>query len=1008
MRRPHGTADSFSSTVEDPGPKLMRVVIRLRHFWFVALVTTLLSLPCASSAFADGLVVNSVVPSPAAPASGTSVIWNASVSGAGGTTLYRFWLFDHGTQAWTLLQDYAPSPAVAWTATAGTYHVQVWAKDSASSALLDAWQNSSTITITPGAPARVASLTVSTTATTVASAVTYTAGASGGTGLYEYRFYLYDALRSVWTMLRDYASSPSVTWTPSQPGNYFSQVWVRAAGSSAAWEDWRNSATTTVASSAPAQLTSVSASNTSTTAYTPVVFTAAASGGAGAYEYRFMLYDAGRVVWTLLQDYSTSNSTTWTPSDAGSYWMQVWVRTAGSSAAFEDWRNSSTVTVAPELWTLTGVTASASTVNTGDPVVWTAEVSESGSPLVYRFWLRNITAGTWQVLQDYSPSPTVTFNPHRQGRYSVQVWARRATSSAEFEQWINSSMVVDAIGPPPPDAPPSWTVVRTVAGSHVVTWDPVFDVDGYLVLESTDRATLAGSPSMAGAATVTAPTYTAPGTPGSVPHFYRVFPVTEGVIGFGGPIAASTSVSALALPTPALLSGAAPAGQAAAADVTPALWDLDGDGCLDLIGRRGNCDGTFTAQALDPLGAGLLFAPGRVNRDSRFADFTGDGIVDIFTNVYSRADDTGSQSILLVGQTDGTFRPDAGVAALGIGGFGETVVAADFDNDGDVDLYLPHYFDRNDGGHSWLLVNDGHGVFHDVSVSAGVSSTSPFNPEGAQGLDFNQDGWIDILVATHLYINNGDLTFTDQAALVGIPARFDEGTLLFDADLDGDLDLVHNDGIITRLYRNVNGHFDAGTAVNGTSGINNYGYGLNVCDINGDGYQDILVAQNNATAGTGSPRLLLNGGGSFAMSEMATLPSSYIDLIACADLDRNGLPDVVTRSNLGNDHFQSLVNNGSSTETLTIRVLGANGERNQQGRPIRVRPVSGSNQTILRIVESGSAYMAQNGYDQLIGIPWAGTVEVSVLFGTGWVTTTTPVGGALTFYADGTIATGLN
>lgn len=984
----------------------MRALIHLKRFCLVALLAALMGLPGASRASAAELMVDSVVPSPSTPASGTPVTWSASVSGTSGTTLYRFWLFNQGTQAWTLLQDYSTASSVTWTAAPGTYHMQVWAKDASSAALLDAWQNSEAITITSGTPASLTAFNVSTTVTAAASPVVYSASASGGSGLYEYRFYLYDMLRNVWTMLRDYASTSSVTWTPSQAGTYYSQIWVRAAGSPAAWEDWRNSDITTVTSSAPARLTSVTASRSAVTAQNPVVFTAEALDGVGPYEYQFMLYDAGRVTWTMLQSYAAGNSVTWTPADAGTYWVQVWVRSANSTVAWEDWRNSGEVTVAALTWSLTGVTQSASAVNTGDPVTWTATASGNLPSLAYRFWLRDHNADTWQVLQDYSASNAVTFRPHRAGQYSVQVWARSASSSADWESWINGD-VVEATGPPPPDAPPSWTVVRTAGGRHVVSWEPITDVDGYLVLESTDPTALAGSPSMAGAVSVTAPPYTAPGTPGNTRHYFRVYPVTEGVIGLGGPIAGSTSVTPNAVPTPAPLGGTMPGGEAISGDVTPALWDIDGDGCLDMIGRRGNCDGTFTAQALDPLGPGLLFRSGRVNRDSRFADFTGDGTVDIFTNVYSRSDDDDSQSILLIGQTDGTFREDPGITTFGIGGYGETVVAADFDNDGDVDLYLPHYFNMNDGARSRLLVNNGHGVFHDVGISAGVSSTSPFNPEGAQALDFNQDGWLDILVATHLYINNGDLTFTDHAASVGLPALFDEGMLLFDADLDEDLDLVHHDGIITRLYRQVNGHFDAGTELAGTFGLN-YGFGVNVCDINGDGYQDILIAHNDTTAGTSAPRLLMNGGGAFAGSDMTTLPSNYVDLIACADLDRNGLPDVVARSNVGNEHFQSLVNNASSTETLTIRVLGAGGERNQQGRAVRVRPVSGSNQTILRFVESGSAYMAQNGYDQLIGIPWAGDLEVSVLFGTGWVTTTTQVGSALTFYADGTIATGLN
>ena len=198
-------------------------------------------------------------------------------------------------------------------------------------------------------------------------------------------------------------------------------------------------------------------------------------------------------------------------------------------------------------------------------------------------------------------------------------------------------------------------------------------------------------------------------------------------IGSGGPVAVSTTMRAV---------------DVSVQSVTPALWDIDGDGCLDIVGARGLCNGQFESQPLAQSGLAGLFASGRVNRDSRFADFNGDGHIDIFTNVYSPVDNGSSRAILHVGNGAGGFTEDPGIAALQIGGFGETVVAADLDNDGDIDLFLPHYSHRGDGGHNWLLINDGLSHFTDIAASAGVASNHPFVPEGAQAIDFNQDGWL--------------------------------------------------------------------------------------------------------------------------------------------------------------------------------------------------------------------------------------------------------------------------
>ncbi|MGV3517098.1 FG-GAP-like repeat-containing protein [Luteitalea sp.] len=752
-----------------------------------------------------------------------------------------------------------------------------------------------------------------------------------------------------------------------------------------------------------AALTALTASAPDVTVGNPVTFTAAATSGSGSYEYKFDLYDLGQGTWTALQGYASGNAVTWTPAPAGTFWVQVWVRNAGSASPWDDWRNSTVVTVTPGTPApaqLASYTTSLSTPTISAPVTFTAAATGGSGSYEYKFDLYDVGQGTWTALQGYASGNAVTWTPATAGTFWVQVWVRNAGSVSPWDDWRNSTVVTV-------EAPEHWSVVRTVAGSLVVTWGAVPDATAYLVLESPDRAALTGSPALDGAATVATTSYTSSTPADATVRYFRVFPVIDGVAGDGGPVAASTSVTPHAVATPfPPFSG--PSGEAFTFDVTPALWDIDGDGCLDMVGRFGHCDGTFTPITLDPAGIGLLMADDRANRDSRFADLTGDGLVDIFTNVYAPADDTSSRAVLLVGQPDGTFRPDAGISALGIGGFGETVVVADFDNDGDIDIYLPHYFDRNDGAHSWLLVNDGHGVFHDAAADAGLDSTAPLNPEGAQALDVNQDGWVDLLVAGHLYINNHDLTFTDQAATVGLPVVFDEGLLLLDVDLDGELDLVHHDGQVTRLYRSIDGHLDAGITLLGADG-QTHGYGLNACDVNGDGYQDIIVAQNSLTSTSGAPRLLLNGGGHFAVSEIDSLTASYVDLIACADLDGSGLPDLLVRSRVGaSSVYQSLVNNGGATETLTLRVLGAHGERNQQGRAVRVRPATGSRQTLLRFVESGSAYMAQNGYDLLVGVPWATTLEVSVLFEAGWVTTTAQPGDALTIHEDGRVVAGLH
>ena len=559
-------------------------------------------------------------------------------------------------------------------------------------------------------------------------------------------------------------------------------------------------------------------------------------------------------------------------------------------------------------------------------------------------------------------------------------------------------------GPAVPAAP-QWTVVVRDGTSHVVYWSPTPGATAYQVYWSASRDALEVlSPALSHTA-ADGPPLVLPMSNPNQPLYYRVYPVHGPVYGLAGAIAGSPSFT--------VLDNSDWPGT-----VTPALWDINGDGCLDLVGGWGRCDGTFEQYPLASRGLAGLVAPGRENRDSRFADFTGDGVTDIFTNVYSRADDPTSQAILHVGTAGGGFTEDPGVAALHIRGFGETVLAADFDNDGDVDVFVPHYSHRGEGGHNWLLINDGAGHFSDVAEAAGVAINEHFPPEGAQAVDINEDGWVDILVAGHVYVNNGNLTFTDHAPVLQTPVLFDEGLRLFDVDRDGDFDLVHHDSFITRLFKNHGGTFDAGVELDPDPAGSTFGYGLTVCDVNGDGFEDVIVANNDKAAFTGQPRLLLNVGGTLVRSDLETSTPRYNDLLACADLDGSGLPDLVSRwlepvgfkpdgRPLSAGRFRVYRNRSASGPPLRVRVLGADGARNQQGRIVHIRPVNGPDSTILRAVESGSNLLAQNGYDVLMPAPWPGPYEVSVRFADGWVRTTARAGDALTIRANGVVDSGL-
>ncbi|MEP6989340.1 MAG: FG-GAP-like repeat-containing protein, partial [bacterium] len=244
---------------------------------------------------------------------------------------------------------------------------------------------------------------------------------------------------------------------------------------------------------------------------------------------------------------------------------------------------------------------------------------------------------------------------------------------------------------------------------------------------------------------------------------------------------------------------------------TKAVWvDLDHDGDLDLVlvgnGRRlvyrNNMDGTFTesAAAMGITGTGDA-------RSLVFGDFDGDGRIDLFlTNA------TGSD--VLYRNAGGRTMTDA-TAASGLtttGGSGAAAVG-DYDNDGLLDLFVS----RVDGGEPTLWHNKGDGTFtRDVRSTNALRKLRGVVGRGAEFVDIDNDGWLDLVVAgtptkagergVFLFHNDGTGTFTDQSAL--LPASLMSATSVATSDVDGDGDedlLFGVDGGV-RLLRNEGGN----------------------------------------------------------------------------------------------------------------------------------------------------------------------------------------------------------
>lgn len=308
-------------------------------------------------------------------------------------------------------------------------------------------------------------------------------------------------------------------------------------------------------------------------------------------------------------------------------------------------------------------------------------------------------------------------------------------------------------------------------------------------------------------------------------------------------------------------------------------------------------------------------------------DFDRDEWPDVlFVNSGSIADGSFALHGLFRNAGDGTFTDATQSSGIRGSGYGMGACAADFDNDGWIDLYVtnvgPNSLYHNEAGRRFVDVTDVAGV-----ASDGWSSSCAFG-------DIDQDGDVDLYVANYLavppgdsrycglpdqnvriycdpgvydgvpdllYRNDGDGTFTDVSRLAGIDRSDGKGlgVVFTDYDQDGAIDIyVANDLVPNFLFHNQgDGTFReigllAGVAVGG-DGRPMSGMGTDAADINGDGLPDIIVTNMDRE----THNLYLNlGSGLFAETTFesgvgaATLPyvgwgTAFFDYDNDTDLD---------------------------------------------------------------------------------------------------------------------------
>ncbi len=273
------------------------------------------------------------------------------------------------------------------------------------------------------------------------------------------------------------------------------------------------------------------------------------------------------------------------------------------------------------------------------------------------------------------------------------------------------------------------------------------------------------------------------------------------------------------------------------------------------------------------------YLPETVGAGCAFFDYDKDGWMDIYLVNSGPSDFYNSgkplRNALYHNNHDGTFTDVTDKAGVAGGTFGMGVAAGDYDGDGWIDLYITSY------GRNILYHNNGNGSFTDVTDKAGVSA--PGWSTCAVWFDYDNDGKLDLFVSSfvayekslnilctdetlsrryycvprlfkprpsHLFHNDGNGKFTDVSKESGIadsPGK-SFGAVATDVNNDGLMDLfVANDTMPNFLFINKGGgKFEevglaAGVAFS-DNGKPRSGMGVDAADFDGDGWQDLFVA----------------------------------------------------------------------------------------------------------------------------------------------------------------------